>query len=240
MVKRFCPECECERLVETRPVKETFTVRTEEVTVCGNLNFCAVCGSPLGDSLYDDLLNKAYDVYRDRHGMMSAEEIRSIREGYGLTQALFAKILKIGEATLQRYERGSLPSLSLHALLAKARDRNQFLVLAEESRQHLTREEYELVRNAASGSGDEDMSGWMEYLSRPDTGSGSQLFQVMMREAGGAEIQEEISELFARQMLKRPHEGSACRSGNDFSDEFAFSRATCDAEAMGAEHDLAA
>ena len=48
-------------------------------------------------------------------------EIREIREKYGFSQVLFAKILGIGEATLQRYERGALPSLSLNGVLLRAK-----------------------------------------------------------------------------------------------------------------------
>lgn len=149
MTERFCPQCGRARPTERKMITEELVVRGEPVTVSGEANVCVSCSVPLGDGLYDDLMRKAYDVYRLRHGLLSAREIRAIREGYGLSQALFAKILKIGEATLQRYERGSLPSLALHSLLVNARDRNQFQVLVEEARGVLSDEEYQAGVTAA-------------------------------------------------------------------------------------------
>lgn len=73
---------------------------------------------------------------------MRAEDIRNLRASWGLSQALFAKLLDIGEATLQRYERGSLPSLSLHALLRRASTVRGLRDLVEEAKARISPEEY--------------------------------------------------------------------------------------------------
>lgn len=52
---------------------------------------------------------------------VTAEEIREIRGLYGLTQRSFAKLLGIGEASLARYESGSVPSKANANLIRAAR-----------------------------------------------------------------------------------------------------------------------
>lgn len=143
MSDKFCPQCGRKGPIEKKEVTEEFLVRGESITVSGEVNVCVACKNPLGDRLYDSLMKRAYDVYRSCHGLLSAKEIRAIREGYGLSQSLFARILKIGEATLQRYERGSLPSLALHSLLVGARSREVFRAMVEEARDLLTDEDYQ-------------------------------------------------------------------------------------------------
>lgn len=117
----FCGECEKRVPFEVRTVSERFEVRCEPFTVEGLAHVCTACGSVRGDSLFDALLQRAYEAYRRRHNVLSPVEIRGIREKYGFSQVLFAKILGIGEATLQRYERGALPSVSLNGLLLRAK-----------------------------------------------------------------------------------------------------------------------
>lgn len=117
----FCGECEKRVPFEVRTVSERFEVRGELFTVEGPAHVCTSCGSVRGDSLFDALLGQAYEAYRKRNQVLSAVEIRGIREKYGFSQVLFAKILGIGEATLQRYERGALPSVSLNGLLLRAK-----------------------------------------------------------------------------------------------------------------------
>lgn len=117
----FCGECEKRVPFEVRTVSESFEVRGEPFTVEGPAHVCTACGSVRGDSLFDALLAQAYDAYRRRHNVLSPVEIREVREKYGFSQVLFAKILGIGEATLQRYERGVLPSVSLGGLLLRAK-----------------------------------------------------------------------------------------------------------------------
>ncbi len=117
----FCGECEKRVPFEVRTVSESFEVRGEPFTVEGPAHVCTACGSVRGDSLFDALLGQAYEAYRSRHHVLSPVEIREIREKYGFSQVLFAKILGIGEATLQRYERGALPRVSLNGVLLRAK-----------------------------------------------------------------------------------------------------------------------
>ena len=52
---------------------------------------------------------------------ITAGEIREIREQYGLTQKAFAQLLGIGQASMVRYENGSVPSRANANLIRAAR-----------------------------------------------------------------------------------------------------------------------
>jgi putative zinc finger/helix-turn-helix YgiT family protein len=46
----------------------------------------------------------AIAIYRKRHGLLSADEIRAVRERFGLTQSELARLLRLGANTLSRWE----------------------------------------------------------------------------------------------------------------------------------------
>lgn len=228
MVEKFCPECGCKRPIETKVISEEFIVRGEPISVSGEVNVCAECNSPFGDKLYDDLMQKAYGEYRTRHGMMSAQEIKAVREQYGLTQALFAKILKIGEATLQRYERGSLPSLSLHALLLRARETETFIGLVEKSKGDLTPEEYRSAMDAVSLPQDSLSGMWNNYISRLSEAnssgvSGAELIDEVARTKLTARFEQaEIARGLSRPFtyVREGQKDTLCSHGEAFSSDF--------------------
>jgi HTH-type transcriptional regulator/antitoxin MqsA len=57
-------------------------------------------------------------------GLLTPEEIQAIRERYGPTQAEFARLTGIGEATVSRWERGRmLPNRAMDRYLRLLRDR---------------------------------------------------------------------------------------------------------------------
>jgi transcriptional regulator with XRE-family HTH domain len=52
-------------------------------------------------------ISRALDtLYRRKHGLLSADQIRGIRERFELTQAEFARLLRLGANTLSRWEAG--------------------------------------------------------------------------------------------------------------------------------------
>src|ERR1700722_5126172 len=48
----------------------------------------------------------AIAAYRKKHGLLSAADIRSIREHFALTQADLAQLLHLGQNTISRWESG--------------------------------------------------------------------------------------------------------------------------------------
>ena len=101
----FCPECGYKELIETcSPMVEEF--KGENITVEGITRFeCPQCGEYVisaaqGDEL-DDIL---YEEYRKRTGLLSPNEIKTIRKKYGWTQVEFEKILGVSSPTVSRWE----------------------------------------------------------------------------------------------------------------------------------------
>ncbi len=62
-------------------------------------------------------------IYRKRHGLLSAEEIRALRERLHLTQADLAHLLRLGANTVSRWESGrNVQTGAMDILLRLIRD----------------------------------------------------------------------------------------------------------------------
>ena len=75
---------------------------------------------------YDEarhLSERALEIYRKKYGLLSADEIRSIRERFRLTQAGLAKLLRLGSNTISRWETGrNVQTAAMDVLLRILRD----------------------------------------------------------------------------------------------------------------------
>lgn len=72
------------------------------------------------DELETANLKRIYDTYRRRHGIPTAEELRRMRERYGIPSGAMSVILGLGENQYGLYEDGTVPTLSVGKLLALA------------------------------------------------------------------------------------------------------------------------
>jgi putative zinc finger/helix-turn-helix YgiT family protein len=102
-----CPSCGAgtTRRFET----DTFTYGTGSdavnLTATVPVFACATCGTTFTTSEAEDLRHETVC----RHlGVLTPGEIKSLRSQYGLSRSEFARLTRIGEATLARWERGSL------------------------------------------------------------------------------------------------------------------------------------
>ncbi len=65
----------------------------------------------------------ASEIYRRKHGLLSADEIRAIRERFNLTQADLARLLRLGANTVSRWESGrNVQTAAMDMLLRLIRD----------------------------------------------------------------------------------------------------------------------
>ena len=130
--------CEvCGREVETKIIsrREIFNVCGEDVEVESQVMVCTVCGEELfNEELDSATLINAYNEYRRKHKLLLPEEIRKIREQYGLSQRSFAKLLNWGDKTIRRYENGAVQDRAHNSLLL-------FLREPENMRTYLTENE---------------------------------------------------------------------------------------------------
>ena len=130
----------CGKEVETKIItrQETFKVCGEDITIDAQVLVCAECGEELFcEELDSATLVNAYNEYRRKHKLLLPDEIKKIREQYGLSQRSFAKLLNWGDKTICRYENGSVQDKAHNSLLL-------FLREPENMRTYLTENEIAL------------------------------------------------------------------------------------------------
>lgn len=122
-MRKYCEECGKE--VETRIITkiESYDVCGETIEVEAQVLVCTECGEEFySEELDNTTLLRAYYEYRRRHKLLLPEEIKRIREQYGLSQRSFAKLLNWGDKTICRYENGSIQDKAHNSLLLFLRD----------------------------------------------------------------------------------------------------------------------
>lgn len=118
LMKKYCDVCDKEVDYKIIKKKETYNVLGEAIEVTADVLVCAECGEELfSDELDNQTLLNAYNEYRIRHKLMKADEIREVRERYGLSQRSFARLLNWSDKTIRRYENGSIQDKVHNSLL---------------------------------------------------------------------------------------------------------------------------
>lgn len=118
-----CPACGT-TMAEKRGTLR-LPVNGEEIAVPSAVHLaCPDCGEIV--LRYRDsrrLGEDAAAIYRKKHGLLSAEEIRALRERLALTQADLARLLRLGANTVSRWESGrNVQTAAMDILLRLIRD----------------------------------------------------------------------------------------------------------------------
>ena len=111
-MKVYCPYCkkEVEYKIEKRELKE---FRGIEVNTFENVAICNECNQDLYVNKIEDENNeKIYKIYREKANIIKAEDIVNLRKKYDISQRELTAILGFGKMTINRYERGGLPTKS--------------------------------------------------------------------------------------------------------------------------------
>ena len=138
-MRKYCEECG--REVETRIVRkqECYQVCGEPIEVVADVLVCEECGEEFYcEELDNATLVRAYNEYRRRHKLLLPEEIKAIREKYGLSQRSFAKLLNWGDKTIFRYENGSIQDKVHNSMLLFLREPENMRTYLEENEIALT------------------------------------------------------------------------------------------------------
>lgn len=118
-----CPTCGT--MMRRTQEAVTMSVNSEEIRVPNISHLrCPKCGEGLFSLQEAELMRLgAFDIYRRAHRLLSADEIRAIRERYGLTQAELARLLRLGGNTVSRWEAGrNVQTAAMDVLLRLIRD----------------------------------------------------------------------------------------------------------------------
>ena len=111
-MKVYCPYCkkEVEYKIEKRELKE---FRGIEVNTFENVAICNECNQDLYVNKIEDENNeRIYKIYREKANIIKSEDIVKLREKYDISQRELTAILGLGKMTINRYERGGLPTKS--------------------------------------------------------------------------------------------------------------------------------
>lgn len=156
MMKKYCDECGKD--VKTKIIKkdEVYNVCGESFKVEAQVLVCAECGEELySEELDNATLNKVYNAYRRKHKLLFPQEIKKIREQYGLSQRSFAKLLNWGDKTIFRYENGSIQDKAHNSILLflknpvnmKAYLNENEILLGEKQKNKLLKVVDQLIKN---------------------------------------------------------------------------------------------
>ncbi len=129
--------------VELLSEPATTTFRGERYQYISYYYKCNDTGRIFSDNDLDDKsLDQVYDQYRLRHGIPSKEEIRQIREQYGLSALAMSRILGFGDNQYRLYEDGTIPVESVGKLIVLARQKVNMLALLDSSKVLFQEKEY--------------------------------------------------------------------------------------------------
>ena len=108
----YCPYCkkEVDYRIEKRDLKE---FRGIKVNTFENVAICNECNQDLYvNEIEDENNERIYQIYREKANIIKPEDIIKLREKYDISQRELTSILGFGKMTINRYERGGLPTKS--------------------------------------------------------------------------------------------------------------------------------
>ncbi len=138
MKKDFCPNCEEYTKTMQGIENEVYNVRGEPIEIEADVNICQKCRATIFDEERDSRnLEIAYNLYRKKHNILLPDEIRGIRQKYGLSQRALSRLLRWGEITIHRYENGALQDNVHDDLLRFIEDSQNMKKIFEANRDRL-------------------------------------------------------------------------------------------------------
>jgi putative zinc finger/helix-turn-helix YgiT family protein len=138
-IKGLCSNCEKETEFELVNKEQTIKVRKESFNVLVTYLKCNECNDEvLSPNHGKDPFVLAYNLYREKNGLLKPNDIKECRESLGLTQTELAKLLGLGLSTISRYENGALQDASHDSLIRLAMESNNIIKLIEKSKDVFT------------------------------------------------------------------------------------------------------
>jgi putative zinc finger/helix-turn-helix YgiT family protein len=100
----ICFKCSGEEFAtQTAVIRQDF--RGEQLDVNTPVSVCQACGwQTLARGQADELRKRTADAFRQKHGLLTSAEIVSRRKSLAMSQREFADFLRVGEASVKRWE----------------------------------------------------------------------------------------------------------------------------------------
>lgn len=152
MKKVLCPECGKVMVPEITEAVRKAVIRGEEFEVKSNMPKCPECGKEfIMQGVENDAYTLASEEYRKKHNLLAPDEIKQVREKYGLSPKPFAKLLGWGELTVYKYESGALQDDAHDEVLKLIKDpENMKLLYSDKSEADITDNDRKTFESALS------------------------------------------------------------------------------------------
>ncbi|MGO4292538.1 type II toxin-antitoxin system antitoxin SocA domain-containing protein [Chitinophaga sp. RAB17] len=132
--------------VELKTEVRKLEYRKEKFPIHFHFYKCIDSGEEFTDTALDNLnVAQIHNKYRSKFGIPFVEEIKEIREQYGLSAAKMSEVLGLGINVYRQYEGGEIPSVATGRLIRLAKDPGEFRKLLEISQGVFESHEYDRV-----------------------------------------------------------------------------------------------
>lgn len=125
-IEVMCPLCKKEHCLPLKHRKAEMTIKDQLISYDEFYFYCSNSNENENTLIPSNLMNKnllkAKDTYREKNGLLTSEDIKSIREKYGLSQTELSLIMGFGEITVTRYETKQIQERAHDHLLRKFMD----------------------------------------------------------------------------------------------------------------------
>lgn len=135
----FCPECRQDVKFSVKEKLDSAELKGEVYEFTSKIANCDECGAEVYvPEIEDENLKALYDAYRQKHGIISLEDIQAIPERYNIGKRPLSLLLGWGEQTFSRYYDGDMPAKQYSEKLIKVfADPEYYLSLLESGKENL-------------------------------------------------------------------------------------------------------
>jgi putative zinc finger/helix-turn-helix YgiT family protein len=120
--------------------------RKEPFNILFHYYLCKDSDEQFTDDELDEVnTNQVYNQYRAKYGIPFPDEIKEVREQYGLSANKMSEILGFGINVYRNYEAGEVPSVSNGRLIQLVKDPKEFRQLIDCARNEFSDEELEKI-----------------------------------------------------------------------------------------------
>lgn len=144
-----CPVCGKRHVVVRKRHTVSEYVKNTKVVYGKQAYYCEGENTEfIPDQLADKNAMELRECYRRKAGLLTASEIREIRDMYGVTQKEYSRLLGVGEATIQRYETKAIQDATYDMVMRATREYpHHCLEMLEKNRSSFDEKRYREIRN---------------------------------------------------------------------------------------------
>lgn len=137
--KLFCNKCDKEVSVNYEIKEVVQKINNEDIFIEAKIPYCKECNEELSDLDLEEIrYDLAFDKYRRLKKLLSSNEIKDIREKYGLSQRAFSRVLGFAESTINRYELGAIQANTHNMVILFSKYPNNMIMLLNQNGDNLS------------------------------------------------------------------------------------------------------